>query len=231
MNEPSRPRLWPVLLAAAIGLAILLTLGTWQVQRLHWKQGLIAAIDAAIAAGPVPLPQALAKPDPDFTKVTVEGVFTGPALRRLSAMPGGAGWEVVQGFTTAAGARLLVSRGVAGETQVPPESPGALTLTGILRRHGGRAAFDGANDAAGNRWYWWDVPAMQAAALGERATTDLVLHLLPGSPGSEGLFVAPPKADLRNNHLGYAITWYGLAAALAAVTAVFLWPRARKADA
>jgi surfeit locus 1 family protein len=107
-----------------------------------------------------------------------------------------------------------------------------LEITGILRRHAARATFDGDNDVAGNRWYWWDVPAMQAAALpGKAAATPLVLHLVQGSPGTEGLTVAPPKAELRNNHLGYAITWFGLAAALVAVTAVFLRQRANKADA
>ncbi len=184
-------------------------------KRLHWKEGLIAAIDRAIAAEPVALEQGLAKPDPDFTKVTVTGAFEGPALRRLAVVNGGPGWEVVQGFVTAEGARLLVSRGLITEAGEIPQSPAQLTTTGILRRHGVRGTYDADNDVAGNRWYWWDIPAMQQAVFGgSPVATPLVLHLLPGTEGTAGLIVEPPKADLRNNHLGYAITWFGLAAAL-----------------
>ncbi|MFT3672805.1 SURF1 family protein [Aestuariivirga sp.] len=218
-----RHRVWPVLLAAGIGLAILLALGTWQVKRLAWKEGLIAAIDRAIAADPVSLTDALAKPDPDFTKVTVTGAFSGPGLRRLAVVNGGPGWEVVQGFVTTDGARLLVSRGLIPEAAAIPQSPAEVTTTGILRRHGARGTYDGDNDVAGNRWYWWDVPAMQQAVFGGQGlATPLVLHLLPKADGTAGLTVEPPKADLRNNHLGYAITWFGLAAALVVVTGVFL---------
>lgn len=223
-----KPRLWPILLAAAIGLAILLSLGTWQVQRLAWKQQLIAATDRALAAEPVELAEALARPDPDFTKVRITGTFAERSLKLLTARSGGAGWEIVQGFTTTEGQSLLVARGVAADGADVPAVGGKVQVTGILRRHGARAPFDADNDAPANRWYWWDVPAMLADALGQRPpATDLVLHLVPGSPGSEGLTVDPPKANLRNNHLGYAITWFGLAAALLAVTGVFLWRRGK----
>ena len=110
-----RHRVWPVLLAAGIGLAILLALGTWQVKRLAWKEGLIAAIDRAIAADPVSLTDALAKPDPDFTKVTVTGAFSGPGLRRLAVVNGGPGWEVVQGFVEPALADAAVGETVQFE--------------------------------------------------------------------------------------------------------------------
>jgi surfeit locus 1 family protein len=227
-GNPGRHRLWPVLLAAGLGLAILLSLGIWQVKRLHWKEGLIASIDQAIAAEPVALAEALAKPDPDFTKVTVSGQFTDPALRRLAVVGGGPGWDVVQGFVTPEGARLLVSRGLIREMDALPKSPATLTMTGLLRRHGERGTYDADNDVAGNRWYWWDVPAMQQALFGgATVATPLVLHLLPGTDGTEGLLVEAPRAELRNNHLGYAITWFGLAAALVAVTGVFLWRNAK----
>jgi surfeit locus 1 family protein len=228
----ARPRLWPVLLAAGAGLAILLALGSWQVQRLAWKQGLIAAIDQALAQEPVTLEAALARPDADFVKVKLSGTFEPRVVRLLAATAGGAGWDIIQGFTMPSGQNVLVVRGRAADGQESAAQSGILEITGILRRHAARATFDGDNDVAGNRWYWWDVPAMQAAALpGKAAATPLVLHLVQGSPGTEGLTVAPPKAELRNNHLGYAITWFGLAAALVAVTAVFLRQRANKADA
>ena len=70
-----------------------------------------------------------------------------------------------------------------------------------------------------------DVSAMLETLLpGLRAPEgSLEFRLLPGSPGTEGLVVDPPKAALRNNHLGYAITWFGLAAVLAVMAGIFVW--------
>lgn len=221
-------RLWPVLLFSGIGLAILLNLGVWQVRRLAWKEALIARMEASLNAGPVSLALATAAgSDPDQAVVRVSGSFTGMPLRRMTALNGGPGWEIVQSFTTFEGAPLLVARGTAAENQSAAASPSPAEIVGILRRHASRRGFfDPDNDAAGNRWYWWDVPAMSLASGGAAARhADLVLHLLPGSPGTEGLFVGQPRASLRNNHLGYAITWFGLAVVLLVMTAVFLRQR------
>jgi surfeit locus 1 family protein len=229
-----KPRLWPVLLAAGIGLVILCALGTWQVQRLAWKEGLIARLDSKLAAPPVALEQALAArsagEDVDYTPVTVSGSFANhPAIRLLTSVGGAPGWSLVSGFETAAGPVVLVDRGGLPDGAAMPATPaGVLALTGILRVHASKAGiFDGANDAAGNMWTWWDARSMYGAVGGVAVANDLVLHLVPGSPGSEGLVVAAPKAELRNNHLGYAITWFGLALALVAVTGVFLRGRGK----
>jgi surfeit locus 1 family protein len=201
MTHETKRRIWPVLLASGIGVVILVTLGVWQVQRLQWKEALMAQIEQGLSAAPVDLAP---------------------------------GWDIIQALTTADGAGLLVLRGVAGETQaLPVESSDQIQVTGILRSHAaGQGLFDPDNDMAGNRWYWWDVAAMYLASEGKAARhADLVLHLLPGSPGTEGLVVEPPKANLRNNHLGYAITWLGLAGALVVVTGVFMHQRTKKAGA
>ncbi len=223
-----RRRLWPVLLVTGIGLAILLKLGVWQVQRLAWKEALIAKMEASLSAEPVSLARATAAgSDPDQAVVRVSGSFTGKSLRRITTLNGGPGWEIVQSFTTAESAALLVARGVAAENQSTIADPGPVEIIGVLRRHPSRRGFfDPDNDAGGNRWYWWDLPAMALASGGAAARhSDLVLRLLPGSPGSGGLFVEQPRASLRNNHLGYAITWFGLAAVLLVMTGVFLRQR------
>jgi surfeit locus 1 family protein len=219
-----KPRRWPVLLASGFALAILLWLGVWQVQRLAWKEALIAEMDANLGQPPVTFAEAVAAGPPDNRKLRVNGRFEGQVLRKITAGNGGPGFDIIQAFVTEAGNVMLVARGISAEGQAVPPVAGATNIVGIMKRHdGGQGRFDPDNDAAANRWYWWDVAAMAQASHGKAVShADLVLHLLPGSPGTEGLFVAPPKAGLRNNHLGYAITWFGLAAVLVVMTGVFL---------
>lgn len=219
-------RVWPVLLAAGVGLAILLSLGIWQTQRLAWKENRLEKIEDSLSAPPIPFDEATAPGrDPDYTKVRATGRFTGKVLHRVVAVKGGPGRDVLQVFSTAEGAPLLVLRGQVSENQPTPDNQGALTINGVLRQHvGTRGYFDPDNDVAANQWYWWDLPAMYQASAGAATGKEAwVLQLLPGSPGTEGLLVTPPNANLRNNHLGYAITWFGLAAVLAVMTGVFVW--------
>jgi surfeit locus 1 family protein len=196
-----KPRIWPILLASGLGLALLLWLGAWQVQRLAWKNELIANFDK--------------------TKVTVSGHFKNTEPQRLlTSYEGGPAWLLVQGFERDDGTALLVARGkIPQSAPLPASNSNPITLTGHVQNHNkGRGYFDVDNKPAENQWYYWDVDAM----LGQASNNDEVLHLIPGSPGTEGLYVDPPKSELRNNHLGYAITWFGLAAALLVMTGVFV---------
>ncbi len=195
-------RTWPVLLASGLCLALLLWLGQWQVQRLAWKNALIANYET--------------------TKVTVSGHFAGQTpLRFMSTAEGAAAWQILQPFETAQGQKILVSRGKIAEAAALPTTPTTtVSLVGHMQTHNkGKGFFDVDNNPAANMWYWWDVDAM----VGQASTNGQVLQLVPGSPGTEGLFVDLPKSELSNNHLGYAITWFGLAAVLVVMTAIFLY--------
>ncbi len=229
-------RIWPLLLAATSGFAVLMALGIWQVQRSAWKNALVAEIDQRLAEKPVAISDLRNRPiasDGTLVKVKAIGHFKPKQLRKISVLNGGAGWEILQGFEFASGGDILISRGVASQPvdQAYPEQD--IEVIGLLRRHGQdrkqqRGFFDPDNNPVANQWYWWDVPAMREAADLRFVThTSIVLHLLPGSPGAEGLHVDPPKANLRNNHLGYAITWFGLAAALLAVTGAYILQQAK----
>ncbi len=236
MTKRATPRLWPVLLAAGVGLLILLSLGVWQVQRLAQKNAMIAAIDASLASPPVPLDEALAGfldgKNIDYRKVKALGHFAPrEPLRLIATLGGGPAWELVHGFEQPNGAPVLVNRGrIAEGKALPPPVPGEVEIVGLVHWHDkGRGVFDVDNKPNENRWYWWDVVAMsQQFSATHLDPNYVVLDLIPGSPGTEGLQVDPPKANLRNNHLGYAITWFGLAAALLAVTGVFLWTRGKQ---
>jgi surfeit locus 1 family protein len=224
-------RLWPVLLASALGLAILLSLGVWQVQRLAWKQNLIAQLEKSANASPATLTAALDATgkgeDLDYLRVEASGAFTGAPQFMLTSFQGKPGWAVIAPLQTSAEQLLLVDIGLIPEEARKGFSlpKGEVKVVGQILRHGARQGmFDPENDETAATWYWWDVPAMAAAASSSSAgvAAPFILHLEPAAALATGPQPQKLAANLRNNHLGYAITWFGLAAALLVITVVFV---------
>lgn len=215
-------RLLPALAALPV-LAILLGLGTWQVQRLHWKTEMLATIDAAETGPPLPL-DAGAKP---FTKVAVTGRLDHgrEALLGLEVRGTTLGAHLLTPLLRDGAPPLLVDRGWVplerDRAVVRPE--GEVTVTGFLRPADERDWNSPRDDAPGRRFYLFD-PAVigQALDLPPPMPFGLVALAPVGSPVGE-LPAAPRHMPRPNNpHLGYAITWYGLAAALVGVVIAFM---------
>lgn len=224
-----RPRLWPTL--AALGaLALLLGLGTWQVQRLHWKEALIAARAAQLAAPPEALPAQSADWRAwDFRRVEVRGTFEHEAeqLFGASAIDGQLGHHVLTPLVRPDGAAVLVDRGWVPADRAHPAArregqlEGQVSVTGIARYRGAERPnwLIPDNQPEQRLWFSYDLPAL------EQATG---LELLPvvveadATPNPGGLPLGGQTlVELPNNHLQYAITWYGLAAALVGVYLAF----------
>jgi len=181
-------------------------------------------------AAPIPLADALARmkagEDVEYLRVAIDAP-AGPhkVLSKLTTFHTEAGWEGVAGFHTADGADVLVDLG--GSATTVAEVSGPTHFEALLRKHNlGQGYFDPANNVADNRWYWWDLPTMQKA-LGLNDAAPVVLQLVGPHDGS-AFEPAEPKVELNNNHLGYAITWFGLAAALAGVAGAFVFGRERR---
>jgi surfeit locus 1 family protein len=234
MTQQERPpRIWPVLIAALAGTVILLWLGVWQVQRLQWKEALLAQLDANAAAAPIDLATAVKQAeegrDMEFVRVSFPARFRHDGwMKMISTYERGQGWTIITPADTPDGWTVIVDRGrIPGQLVDSFDRPeGEVILDGVLRAHrSGKAYFDPDNDAAANMWYWWDVPAMLAAggAPGGAKPFPFVVQLLPAS--GTGGFPKPeePKAKLANNHLGYAITWFGLAATLIGVAGFYVY--------
>jgi surfeit locus 1 family protein len=223
-----RRSIWPVLLFAAIGVVVLTSLGIWQLQRLQWKEALIAAIDESIAGPAITLDEAAKRPSLNFAKVKLSGTFKSQEfLLMIGSANGGPAWNVLRPFHLDDGKIIVADLGKAREGEPPAVPPGRISVEALLRVHSGqKGLFDPDNPTQGKEWFWWDVPAM-APALGT-TETGFTAQLLPGAPGTEGLLVDPPKAALRNNHLGYAITWFGLAGVLVVMAALFLRSRMKE---
>ncbi|WP_137390075.1 SURF1 family protein [Rhodoligotrophos defluvii] len=225
-------KLWPVTVASIVCFAVLMALGFWQLQRREWKHDLIARIDAALAAEPVELTSIIGSGHPwpqDFTKVRATGSF-GRAERHLfTTFDGAPGWRVISPFMLANGQAVLVDRGFAPQSvkntvQHLPE--GEVTITGVVRLHDeGKGLFTPENRPAQDQWYWWDLPALAKSLADTTAGYDmlpLVIQFLPGQRKQGWPMAIPARPDLSDRHLGYAITWFGLAACLLAVYAAFV---------
>lgn len=207
------------------GIAVLLWLGTWQVERLQWKRGILADIDARIAAAPMPVP---ATPDPvqdRYQPVALQGEFMGDTLRVLvSQKQIGAGYRLITALNTDIGP-VLVDRGfVPVAAPMPPLPQGPVQVAGNLHWPDDRNSATPENDVAGNTWFARDV-AQMAARLQTRPLLVVARQINPAEAGVTPLPV--DSSAIPNDHLNYAITWYSLAVVWAAMTLYFLWRNRR----
>lgn len=207
------------------GIAVLLWLGTWQLERLQWKRGILADIDARIAAAPMPVP---ATPDPvqdRYQPVALQGEFMGDTLRVLvSQKQIGAGYRLITALNTDIGP-VLVDRGfVPVAAPMPPLPQGPVQVAGNLHWPDDRNSATPENDVAGNTWFARDV-AQMAARLQTRPLLVVARQIKPAEAGVTPLPV--DSSAIPNDHLNYAITWYSLAVVWAAMTLYFLWRNRR----
>jgi len=231
------------LLAGALALAVLLALGVWQVQRLAWKEALIATIQTRLASPPVPLAEVLSSndsfADQEYRPVTASGVFQHQAERHFFATHDGvSGFYVYTPLLLDSGDYLFVNRGfVPYERKEPSTRPegqvtGRVNLTGLVRPMllEKPSSIVPDNDPAKNIFYWKDIRAMAE-------TSGLPLERFQGlfvdandAPNPGGLPIGGVTIiELPNNHLQYAMTWFGLAAALVGVLGMWFWRNRAKA--
>ncbi len=226
-------------LAALVAFAILLSLGLWQVERKAWKEGLIANLEARLAAAPVALPPPkdwlrLTPDDDEFLRVTFPAKFEndkeglvytiGSSLRDDA---GGPGYWVFTPARLADGNFVMVNRGFVPEGQQNPakrpdgQIAGPVTLVGVLRWPEKPGLFTPAEELRLNLWFSRNSTAI-AAAKGITAAPFYVELESPAPPG--GLpHVGHLKPNLPNNHLQYVVTWFGLAIVLVGVYVAWLF--------
>ena len=218
-------------IAFLAALAILLSLGTWQVQRLHWKEKLLADMAERRVAAPAALAdiEAMAAKgeDIEYRPVTATGTFANNKERHFFATwRGQTGYHVYTPLALADGRFLFVNRGFVPFEAKEPEMRkqgqliGRQVVTGLARARLAEkpSSIVPDNDIARNIFYWKDLDAM-AASTGIPADRVVPFFVDAGNaPNPKGLPIgAVTQFDLPNSHLQYAVTWYGLAAALVGV--------------
>lgn len=209
-----------LLIISGAGLAILIGLGTWQLQRKAWKEDLLQRIEANIAAAPAALPQVPAKERDRYRAVTVEGEIEGNALHVFWVTKDAeTGYRIIAPFVTTDGRRVLLDRGfIPAAEKATSLTIGQATVTGNLLWPDEGDWTTPAPEVDTNILYARDV-----AYMAERLNTEPVLIVARSArPEAAVTPQAVTTAGIPNNHLQYAITWFSLAFIWAAMTIYFL---------
>lgn len=207
------------LVIGVLGCAILIALGTWQLRRLEWKQGVLAEIEAKIDAAPVSLP-AVIDPSMKYLPVMASGEIGTDELHVLvSRKQVGAGYLIIVPFTTVDGRRVLLDRGFVPEGgKNAPRGGGPATVIGNLHWPDDMNSSTPAPDTGRNIWFGRDIPEMADAL-----DTEPVLIVARESTG-EGIAPMPVGVEgIPNDHLQYAITWFSLCLVWLGMTLFLLW--------
>ena len=250
MKEPTAVRstrggLIEVTVLVAVGLAILIALGVWQLDRRVWKHHLIASLNAELAKPPTDLPPrtdwSKLKPKTlEYRRVSFPAEFL-PGQEALVYSAGsalrpdvkGPGYWVFAPARLAGGSLVIVNRGFvppdrkAPSTRAQGAPHGAVNIVGVMRWPEATDSFTPAADVKGNVWYSRDLKAIAAAKQWDDVAPFYVDQESPVPPGG---FPKPGKivVNLPDNHMQYALTWFGGALVLAGLYIRWLVRRLRR---
>jgi surfeit locus 1 family protein len=223
-----RPTLWPTVFTIP-SLVILIGLGSWQLERLHWKENLIAERTRRSTGAPIPLPPENASPESyNFSKTRVSGEFRHDKEMYLAArsLNGNVGYHVVTPFRLDDGSAVLVDRGwipierKAPSTRQASENAGTVTLEGLLRGSQTKSWLVPDNEPQNDIWFYVDIPAMAKWAGLDHVRPYFIEAGPAPNPGGTPIGGQSP-IDLPNNHLQYAITWYSFAVSLGVIYVIY----------
>ncbi|WP_343210882.1 SURF1 family protein [Ancylobacter lacus] len=247
--RPRKPR-WRRLivpgLATLVAFAILVSLGSWQLERLAWKEGLLAKVESRIHQPPVPAPaetewSGVGFDADEYRHISATGRFRHDLEVQVYALvdtapdgSGGPGYWVVTPLVLTDGAAILVNRGFvpldrrAPATRPEAQTDGLVTVTGLLRMPEEEGLFTPENDPARDAWYTRD-PVAIAAARNLLRVAPFLIDADADATRPKALPIGGlTRVTFPNRHLEYALTWFGLAATLLGVFAAFAWVRLRE---
>ena len=231
----------PVLtLCALLGLAVLISLGVWQVQRLAWKKSLIAQVEERVETGAtldlgVAMKKWRAGDDLEYTKVSVNGTFQHDkevhVFGTFEAKPGYYIYTplLLETPTDFRAPYLYINRGFvperAKEIDTRPEGAieGVQEIVGLFRAPQTKSAFakmfEAEDNPETNTWFTRD-----AQAFATNANIEVLPVFVDVYPEVSAVLLpqgGTTRLDFNNKHMEYALTWFGLAATLIGVWIAF----------
>jgi surfeit locus 1 family protein len=234
---------------ALVAFAVLVSLGNWQVHRLAWKEDLIARATDRPNEPVQPLPTAsdwpnLDVPEGEYRPFRLIGHFLSDKEALVfTSLPdpkgkfGGPGFWAVTPFALSEGGTVFVNRGFVPQGRERPEERGespsdaSTEIVGLMRPSEARGTFTPSDRPEQNTFYARNVADLAAAKAISQPVAPFTIDLVAAETPPGGLPQAgETRMSFTNNHLQYAITWYGLAAALLAVFAVYVRGRLRHRD-
>lgn len=224
-----RKIIFPLLLGLS-GCAVLVSLGTWQVQRLAWKESILLDINARLAGTPVPLQLDMREDADEYRRVTLSGTPTGQELHVLvSGTQAGTGFRVITAFETTLGATILLDQGLLpldAKDVVAPQ-PAPMQITGTLLWPDDQNDNTPAPDLGKNIWFARNVVTMSQ----HLGTDPLMVVASTTTPADPRLTPLPVNtATIKNDHLEYAITWFLLAVVWGIMSLYLIYRTTRPKD-
>ncbi len=234
-----------------LGIVVLCGLGVWQIERKAWKEGLIAAIAQRVNAAPSDFPSSVAWPaltpgEDEYRHVRLKGRFRNDKEAHLQANlvsrgpdDGALGYDILTPLEIADGSLVIVNRGFVpldrkdAATRPQGQIDGETQVTGLIRFPQPHGWFIPADDPQRNVWFSRD-PAPIAKAYGLQRLAPVIVDAdtVEGDSGGSANGAAPrggqTRIALANDHLQYALTWFGLAIVLAGVFAAYAASAARR---
>jgi surfeit locus 1 family protein len=209
---------------------VLIGMGTWQLQRLAWKEGLIADRQAKLALMPLHISTPLSSKPEAFRRVVVTGrflhdkeIFVGP--RSFRGSPGG---HVITPLEYASGEIVFVDRGWVPETRKDPtkrqaaQKRGPVSIVGTASWPRKLNYFEHPNDPSKNQWFRVSPTEMAGSLKLQRVAAYWVVADASPNPGGFPIGGGGIRMPT-NNHLQYVMTWYGMALGLLVLSFFYWW--------
>ncbi|WP_322889846.1 MULTISPECIES: SURF1 family protein [unclassified Yoonia] len=224
-----RKIIFPVLLGIA-GCGVLVWLGLWQIDRLAWKEDILATINGRLAADPAPFATDVTEAEDEYSRVMLSGTPTGQELHVLvSGTAAGTGYRVISRFETDDGLAILLDQGLLpldAKESAPLLAP--MQVTGTLLWPDDQTDGTPEPDLPKNIWFARNVETM-AEALDTLPLMVVATATTPADPRLTALPVA--TADIKNDHFAYAVTWFLLAIVWAVMSLFLILRTLRPKDA
>lgn len=219
-----KPRLWPTLFSIAM-LVCLLLLGNWQVDRLVWKLSLIEKIETRASMPPASLPDGTVDMDElEYMSVSILGSFNNDQeMTMYSIGPNGApGYDLYTPFMASNGSVIIINRGWVPE-QIKSQSSrpeslafGEVTVAGLLRKPWAKLWYGPENEPNNNNWFYGNIEGMSKAK-NLQNIFPMYLYAAENAERDDYPIAGRTEFNIVNNHLDYALTWFGLAIVLVGI--------------
>lgn len=227
-TQRAHSKIAPLILLAAFLFAFcgFMALGIWQIERRAWKLDLIERVESRIHTAPVAAPSPnewshITAARDEYKRVRVQGRFLSGKNTRVQAVTAlGGGFWLLSPFQMGDGSVVLINRGFVPpqwQEELQDESQATVdtSVTGLLRLSENKGGFLRQNEPTAERWYARDVAAI-AAARGLQNVAPFFIDMENIDSKTQGTDTSFPRGGLTvirfsNNHLGYALTWFGLA--------------------
>ena len=187
---------------------LFLSLGTWQLYRLQWKQDLISQIDQGLKSTPIKYSNKIKN---DYQRVVLNGKYNYENQIYLYSLnaKGQPGFDVITPFKTIEGDNVLINRGwinkeMKNKTEINLSNKSE--IFGLLRKIVKKNIFKPENDTEKNIWF--SININQIKKITGKNFSNHVVFLednLTNLPVPKKITI-----DVPNNHLKYAITWYSI---------------------